>query len=64
MARILESYDRAAGPEVVAKAVSHAVNSPTPRRRYATPLDAKALIFLHWLLPDSLYERLLKVALR
>jgi len=63
-ARALEDYDKAAGPGVVVKAVSRAVNSSRPRRRYATPLDAKALIFLHWLLPDSLFERLLKAALR
>lgn len=64
MARALEGYDKAAGPEVVARAVATAVNSAKPRRRYATPLDAKALIFLHWLLPDSLFERLLKAALK
>jgi len=64
MARALRNYDRAAGPDVVAEAVSRAVNSPQPNRRYATPLDAKALIFLHWLLPDALFERLLKAALK
>jgi NAD(P)-dependent dehydrogenase (short-subunit alcohol dehydrogenase family) len=64
MARVLEHYDKAASPEVVAAAVSRALNSPRPRRRYATPLDAKVLIFLRWLLPDALFERLLKAALR
>lgn len=64
MARALRNYDRAAGPEVVAEAVSRAVNSAHPKRRYATPFDAKALIFLHWLLPDVLFERLLKAALK
>ena len=64
MMRALTGYDKAAKPEVVAKAVSSAVNSANPRRRYATPMDAKALIFLHWLLPDSLYEAVLKVALK
>jgi NAD(P)-dependent dehydrogenase (short-subunit alcohol dehydrogenase family) len=64
MARALRNYDKAAGPEVVAQAVSRAVSSARPKRRYATPLDAKALIFLHWLLPDALFERLLKAALK
>jgi NAD(P)-dependent dehydrogenase (short-subunit alcohol dehydrogenase family) len=64
MARVLENYDRAASPEVVAAAVSKAVNSARPRRRYATPLDARVLIFLRWLLPDALYERLLEAALK
>lgn len=64
MARALRNYGRAASPDVVADAVARAVQSPRPKRRYATPMDAKALIFLHWLLPDSLYEALLKAALR
>jgi short-subunit dehydrogenase len=51
-------------PDVVAAAVSRAANSRTPRRRYATPLDAKALIFLHWLLPDSLWEPLIGFVVR
>jgi NAD(P)-dependent dehydrogenase (short-subunit alcohol dehydrogenase family) len=64
MARALRNYGKAASPDVVADAVARAVQSPRPKRRYATPMDAKALIFLHWLLPDSLYEALLKAALR
>jgi len=64
MARALRNYGKAASPDVVAAAVARAVQSPRPKRRYATPMDAKALIFLHWLLPDSLYEALLKAALK
>jgi NAD(P)-dependent dehydrogenase (short-subunit alcohol dehydrogenase family) len=64
MARALGNSKRFAPPEVVADAVSKAVNSPRPRRRYATPLDAKTLIFLHWLLPDAAYEAVLRAALR
>jgi short-subunit dehydrogenase len=56
IAKILEHYPTASSPEVVAKAVSKAVNSRHPRRRYATPLDAKVLIFLRWLLPDWAWE--------
>lgn len=64
MARILKHYSTAASPEVVAKAVSKAVNSRHPRRRYATPTDAKLLIFLNWLLPDWAWERLIALAIR
>jgi len=64
MARALRNYGKAAPPDVVARAVSSAVNSPHPRRRYATPFDAKLLIFLHWLLPDGAFERMLKAALK
>ncbi|NJK41328.1 MAG: SDR family NAD(P)-dependent oxidoreductase [Acaryochloridaceae cyanobacterium SU_2_1] len=64
MARVLRDDSQAASPEVVAKAVSKAVNSRNPRRRYATPMDAKVLIFMHWLLPDWAWELLLARTLR
>jgi NAD(P)-dependent dehydrogenase (short-subunit alcohol dehydrogenase family) len=64
MARLLREYSRAASPEVVARAVSKAVNSRKPRRRYATPLDAKLLIFLRRLLPEWAWERLIRAAIR
>ena len=47
MTRALRKNSCAAGPEVIAAAVSKAVNSRNPRRRYATPMDAKLLVFLH-----------------
>ncbi|MBE9117438.1 SDR family NAD(P)-dependent oxidoreductase [Lusitaniella coriacea LEGE 07157] len=59
MARVLDRYPSASSPEVIAKAVSKAVNSRNPRRRYAAPMDAKLLIFLHWLLPDWAWDKLL-----
>ncbi len=59
MAKILNNYSSAAPPEVVAQAVSQAVNSRNPKRRYATPTDAKLLIFLRWLLPDGAWELLI-----
>jgi NAD(P)-dependent dehydrogenase (short-subunit alcohol dehydrogenase family) len=64
MAQVLSHYDNAAHPDVVASAVSKAVNSARPRRRYATPMDAKAMIFLRWLLPEAWWEALVRVALR
>ena len=64
MAKLLNDYPTASSPEVVAKAVSKAVNSHKPRRRYATPLDAKVLIFLRWLLPDWAWESLIAAALK
>jgi len=64
MARILNHYPNASSPDVVAKAVSLAVNGRNPKRRYATPMDAKLLIFLRWLLPDWAWERLIAAAIR
>jgi hypothetical protein len=54
----------AASPDVVAEAVSKAVNSRRPRRRYATPWDAKLFLFLRWLLPEWAWERLIAATIR
>ncbi|NER21389.1 MAG: SDR family NAD(P)-dependent oxidoreductase [Symploca sp. SIO1C2] len=64
MARVLNHYNNSSSPDVVAKAVSLAVNSPNPKRRYPTPMDAKLLIFLHWLLPDFLWELVIKSVIK
>ena len=64
MARALRNPPMAADPEVIAKAVSKAVNSPRPRRRYATPMDAKLFISLRWLLPEWAWEGLISTAIR
>lgn len=50
-------------PDVVAAAVAKALNSRHPRRRYATPVDAKVLIFLRWILPEAAWERLIRAAI-
>ncbi len=54
--KVLPGAGMAAGPEVIAKVVSRAVNSRCPRRRYAAPFHAKMLIFFSWLLPTSVWE--------
>jgi NAD(P)-dependent dehydrogenase (short-subunit alcohol dehydrogenase family) len=64
MANLLESDGHPADPDVIAKVVSVALNSPHPRRRYAAPLDAKILIFVHWLLPAPAWEALIRMAIR
>ena len=46
-------------PDVIANLVSKAVNSPNPRRRYSAPLHAKVFLFLHWLLPEWMWERVI-----
>ena len=55
--RHLPSYT--ASPDVIANVVSKAVNSPNPRRRYAAPLHAKVFLFLRWLLPEWMWERVI-----
>lgn len=56
VADVLE-YTKGAEPEVIANAVSKAVNAKKPRRRYAIPFDAKFLIFLRWLLPEGAWAK-------
>lgn len=65
MAKVLRhppSYT--ASPDVVANVVSKAVNSRNPRRRYATPFHAKILLFLRWLLPEWIWERVIMSAFK
>lgn len=64
MARILAADRIKAGPEVVADAVAEAVSSASPRRRYATPFQARFYIFMHWLLPDWAWERLVAATVK
>ncbi len=56
MAGVLRSYSQASPPEVIADAVSSAVHTAHPRKRYTTPMDAKAMIFAHRWLSDGLWE--------
>lgn len=58
MAELLRDYDDAARPEVVADAVSRALEASRPRRRYAIPFQAKLLVFLRWILPDWAWDRM------
>jgi hypothetical protein len=46
-------------PDVIARVVPRALNTARPRRRYAAPVDAKALIFLRWLLPEWSWAKLI-----
>lgn len=64
MAALLRDHSNAASPDVVADAVSKAVESRRPRRRYAVPMDAKVLIFLRWLLPEWAWEKLVATVFR
>jgi NAD(P)-dependent dehydrogenase (short-subunit alcohol dehydrogenase family) len=64
MAALLANNQIGASPDVIAATVSRALNSARPRRRYRTPMDAKALIFLRWVLPESIWETLIVATLR
>ncbi|MBQ75210.1 MAG: short-chain dehydrogenase/reductase [Gammaproteobacteria bacterium] len=59
MSSIPFSKDYAATPEQAAKVVAHAVESRRPKPRYLVTPDAKALVFLSWVLPDRIFDALL-----
>lgn len=62
--KLLSDYSNASPPDCVAQAVSQAVNSPNPDRRYTTPLDAEIFVFLRWLLPEQAWEWLISTIIR
>lgn len=64
MEALLRDYDDAASPDVVADAVSKALRTSKPRRRYTIPLQAKLLVFLRWILPDWAWDRMVLTIFR
>ncbi len=46
----------APGPEVVARVILKALESPSPAARYPVPARASFILFLKWLLPDALLD--------
>lgn len=61
---ILAGEGMAVGPERVTAVVRKAVHARRPCRRYATPFHAKAILFMHWLLPTAVWDFALKMMLR
>lgn len=55
---IEDTAERGIPPEKVAKAISHALESPRPKSRYLVGLDAKVQARLKPLIPTSLFDRL------
>jgi NAD(P)-dependent dehydrogenase (short-subunit alcohol dehydrogenase family) len=55
---IEDTADRGIRPEKVAKAISHALESPRPRARYLVGLDAKIQARLQPLIPTALFDRI------
>lgn len=51
-------------PEVIAEAIEKAVTARKPRTRYVKGYSAKPLLFLHAVLPDRSFDRLLNMSTR
>lgn len=53
---------RVAGhPDDIARLVAHALTSENPAPRYAAPLHAKVFLFLKWILPARVLERITRL---
>jgi NADP-dependent 3-hydroxy acid dehydrogenase YdfG len=63
MTKILRA-GRGAPPTVVAEAVARSLRTSSPRRRYATPFDAKLLIFLVRWMPAWMWDWFVVQAMR
>jgi NAD(P)-dependent dehydrogenase (short-subunit alcohol dehydrogenase family) len=50
----------AAGPEIVAKAIEHAITSKRPRSRYPLTAGARTLLFARRVLPDGGWDALMR----
>lgn len=46
-----------ADPDVVAQAIIKSVTVSNPKARYIAPTAAKVAVFLRWLLPDSIFDK-------
>ena len=53
--RLLAGEPKAPGPEIIAKAVLHAVTTSTPPIRHALPVDSKTAVIARWLLGDRIF---------
>lgn len=47
-------------PEAVAKKISCAVNKKHPKTRYLFGFGAKPLVFMHWILPNKVFDSIMK----
>jgi len=50
--------EKASDPEIVVAAIRHAFTSETPQPRYLVGTDAKIFGFVHWLLPEFIFDHL------
>ena len=63
LAKVYDQTDRSgvgSEPRVVAAAIAKAVTARRPQTRYAVPADAKAIIFLRWILSDRAFDAVIQ----
>ena len=64
VAKVLSGAGLASAPEVLAKAIVRAATVGRPRTRYAVGLGAKPIILTRRVLPDRVYDRLVRLTFR
>lgn len=52
-----KTVDITVEPEVIANVITKAVSVRKPKPRYIAPFSGKAVLFLRWLLPDRVFDR-------
>jgi NAD(P)-dependent dehydrogenase (short-subunit alcohol dehydrogenase family) len=62
--RVLSAGGLASSPEVIAKAIGRAVTARRPRTRYAVGLGAKPAIYARRVLPDRVFDALVRLTFR
>jgi NAD(P)-dependent dehydrogenase (short-subunit alcohol dehydrogenase family) len=62
VAKILAAGGLGSSPDVIAKAVDRAVRARRPRSRYAVGLGAKPILLARRVLPDKVFDRLVRFA--
>ena len=53
---LMSGEPKAPGPEIIAKAVLHAVTTPIPPVRHALPADSKTAVIARWLLGNRIFS--------
>jgi NAD(P)-dependent dehydrogenase (short-subunit alcohol dehydrogenase family) len=64
VAGVLSASGLASSPEVVAKAIGRAVTARRPRTRYPVGLGARPILVARRILPDKVFDRMLRLAFR
>jgi NAD(P)-dependent dehydrogenase (short-subunit alcohol dehydrogenase family) len=64
MDRVVSEAEHGAHPDVVARAIVHALAAPRPKTRYPAGPDARRMLLLARLLPDRVLDRLMARMLR
>jgi NAD(P)-dependent dehydrogenase (short-subunit alcohol dehydrogenase family) len=64
VAKVMSASGLGSSPEVVAGAIERAVTARRPRTRYAVGLGAKPIILIRKVLPDRVYDQLVRLTFR